>query len=237
MQLALSSAALPNVSTETLRTAAQRRELKALELVLGAGHGHGIGTPSKPGGMVTADAASPPTGDPPVEWLLASERPSITDVLYWGRQAALLDAGLLLQGPVLESPLGLPLALVHGTDPEAAQRAAAWARMHDAKTCWTVELGRRDEEQFADVIDATAPTLAHVRLLGAGPETQSAAPGTAGTGAVLKELALNGYSGTVALAPSANGSMSEWREWLLEERGWGCNTAAKKKDARKAAAS
>jgi len=237
MQIALSSAAVPDAPIDTLRSAARRRDLKALELVLGAGHGHGIGTPSKAGGRATTDAVPPQAGEPPVQWLLASPAPSVTDVLYWGRQASLLDAGLLLQGAVLESPMGLPLALVHGTDLQEAQRAAAWARMHDAKTCWTVRLGQRESDGFAEVLDVTAPTLAHVRLLGAGPEAQSAGPDSLGTGAVLKELTLQGYSGTVALAPSANGSMSNWREWLFEERGWGCNTAAKKKDARKAAAS
>jgi len=237
MQLALSSAAVPDASIETLRRAARRRDLKALELVLGVGHGHGIGTPSTPEGKPRMDAVPPQAGAPPVRWLLASERPSVTQVLNWGRQASLRNAGLLLQGAVLESPMGLPLALVHGTDLQEAHRAAAWARMHDAKTCWTVRLGQRESDGFAEVLDVTAPTLAHVRLLGAGPEAQSAGSDGLGTGAVLKELALQGYSGTVSLAPSANGSMSAWREWLFEERGWGCNTAAKKKDTRKAAAS
>jgi len=237
MQCALSSAALPDASIDVLRRAARRRNLKALELVLGTGHAHGIGTPSTSEGEGPVDASSPQTGDPPVRWLLASEMPSITDLLYWGRQASLLDAGLLLQRTVPESPLGLPVALVHGTDLQEAQRAAAWARMHDAKTCWTVELGQPTSDRFAEVLEATAPTLAHVRLLGAGPEAQSAAPGTTGTGPVLKELALSGYSGTVALVPSADGSTDEWQQWLFEERGWGCNTAAKKKDARKATAS
>jgi len=236
MQLTLSSAAVPDASIEALRSAARRRDLKALELVLGAGHGHGIGTPSKPGGRATTDPVPSQAGAPPVRWLLASRTPSVTDVLYWGRQASLLDAGLLLRGAVLESPLGLPLALVHGTDRQEAQRAAAWARMHDANTCWTVELGQSTPEQVADVLEATAPTLAHVRLLGAGPEAQSAGPDTVGMGTVLKELALQGYSGTVALAPSANGAAADWREWLFEERGWGCNTVAKKRDARKAEA-
>lgn len=232
MQLALSSAALPDASIDTLRRAAEGRDLKGLELVLGAGHAHGIGTPSKAAPSSSGEGSPTRDGSPPVHWLLASEAPSITDILYWGRQAALLGAGLLLRTTIPETPLGLPIAMVHGTDPEAAHRAAAWARMHDAQTCWTVELGRRDEEQFADVLDATMPTLTHVRLLGAGPETQSAAPGTAGTGVVLKELALRGYSGTVALTPSPDGSASEWHEWLFERRGWGCGTAAQKAAAR-----
>jgi hypothetical protein len=236
MQLALSSAAVPHASIDTLRSAARRRDLKALELLLGAGHGHGVGMPSKSPSSVNRRAIPTKGESPPVQWLLASKRPTITDLLYWGRQAALLDAGLLLQGTVPESPLGLPLALVHGTDLEEAQRAAAWARMHNARTGWTVELGQRTPEQFADVLEATASTLAHVRLLGAGPEAQSVGPDSLGAGTVLKELALKGYSGTVALAPSANGVTADWHEWLFEERGWGCNTAAKKKDDRKAAA-
>lgn len=226
MQLILSSTALPEASLETLRRAAQRRDLAALELVLRVGPPQRL---ADPGDVFLTDAAK---GDPPVQWLLLEGTPSVTDVLYRSRQASLLDAGLLLQNAIPESPLGLPLGLVHGTDRKAAQKAAAWARMHDAKTCWSVELGQRDPEQFADVLEVTAPTLAHVRLLGAGPETQSAAPGTAGTGAVLKELALHGYSGSVALAASADGSTAAWREWLFERRGWGCGTAAQKKAAR-----
>lgn len=232
MQFTLSSTALPEASIETLRHAAQWRDLAALELVLGVGHPQRL---ADPGDVFLTDAGGGPTpakGDPPVQWLLLQGTPSVTAVLYRSRQASLLDAGLLLQNAIPESPLGLPLGLVHGTDRKAAQKAAAWARMHDAKTCWTVELGHRDPEQFADVLEVTAPTLAHVRLLGAGPETQSAAPGTAGTGAVLKELALHGYSGSVALAPSADGSTAAWREWLFERRGWGCGTAAQKKAAR-----
>lgn len=236
MRLTLTSAALPEASLDRLRRAARHRDLDALEVVVGAGHEHGV---EAAWGVGTDDAETTPIGpeDPPVRWLLMEGAPSVAEVLYSGRQAALLEAGLLLRNAVPESPLGLPIGLVHGTDPEAAQEAAAWARMHDANTCWEVALGRRDPEHFSDVLAATAPTLAHVRLLGAGPEAQSEAPGTAGTGTVLKELALHGFSGTVALAPSDQGSLEDWREWLFEGRGWGCGTAAQKQAEREAATS
>lgn len=236
MRLTLTSAALPEAPLDRLRRAARRRDLEALEVVVGAGHAHGVEAACEVG-PEDAGASLIESEGPPIRWLLMEGAPSVAEILYSGRQAALLEAGLLLRDAVPESPLGLPIGLVHGTDPEAAQKAAAWARMHDANTCWEVALGRRDPESVADVLDATAPTLAHVRLLGAGPETQSEVPGTTGTGAVLKELALHGYSGTVALAPSAEGSLEAWRKWLFEGRGWGCGTAAQKKAEREATAS
>lgn len=231
MQLVLSSAALPGGRIDDLRRAAQRRDLEGLELVLGAEHRREI--EAAPGGdrdERTANELS--NGEPPVRWVLIEETPSVVDVLYWSRRAHLLDAGLLLRNAVPESPLGVPVALLHPTDRAAAQRAAVWAEIHDAHTCWEVALDQCDPDRIADVLEVTAPRLAHVRLLGAGPEAQNSAPGTTGTGAVFRELALQGYSGTVALVPSEGGSPEDWHRWLFDERGWGCNTAAEKKAAR-----
>lgn len=230
MQLILSSAALPDGGLDDLRRAARRRELNGLELLLGAGHGHEVEASCELGGE-ESDVRDG-RGEPPVQWILIEQTPSVVDVLYWSRRAHLLDAGLLLRNAVPESPLGVPVALLHSTDRAAAQRAAAWAEIHDAHTCWEVVLDRCDPDQIADVLEVTAPRLAHVRLLGAGPEAQNSAPGTTGTGAVFRELALQGYSGTVALAPSEGGSLEDWHRWLFDERGWGCNTAAEKKAAR-----
>ena len=229
MQMILSSAALPDESLDMLRRGTRRRDLAGLELVLGAG--------LDPSGQLGPDAAAkaaPEPGTPPVRWVLGPDGAGDAEVMYWGQQAHLLDAGLLLRHPVSASPVGVPLAVLHGTDPTEAQRAAAWARMHGASTGWTVRLHQDDPDELSSTLDVTAPALAHVRLMGAGPEAQSAAPGTTATGTVLKELALRGYDGTVALAPSPDGSTDAWRRWLFEERGWGCNTVAKKKEERAA---
>lgn len=225
MQMILSSAALPEGSLEMLRRGARRRGLKGLELVVGTG--------GDPACELNRSAAGPETTtkeEPPVRWVLGREAVSEVEVMYWGRQAHLLGTGLLLRQPVSASPIAVPLAVLHPTDQTDTQRAAAWARLHDASTAWTVDLRRDSQEAFDAILDATAPTLSHVRLVGAGPEAQSAAPGTTATGTVLKELALRGYDGTVALAPSPDGSPGAWRDWLFEERGWGCNTAAKKRE-------
>jgi hypothetical protein len=133
---------------------------------------------------------------------------------------------------MIESPLCVPLALLHSADLEEARRAATWAQMHEAHTCLELDLGSVDEGDVQDVLEVTAPTLAHVRLLGAGPEAPSGTGDAVGTGTLFKELALRGYDGTVALAPSPQGREAVWREWVFDERGWGCNTAAKKKTAR-----
>lgn len=229
MQLVLSSTALPDASIETLRRAARRRALGGLELVLGVGPVHEGAAARKGEPRDDAEVSTFQRGDPPVRWLLMKSSPTVTDLLYWERHASLIDAGLLLRGAVPESPLGVPVARMHGTDVQAAQRAAAWARMHDAKTGWEVDLGALEEEQIEAVLDVTAPTLAHIRVQGAGPEAQAESSGASRMGTLLKALTLRGYSGTIALAPSARGNEGAWREWLFDERGWGCNTAAKKK--------
>ena len=95
-----------------------------------------------------------------------------------------------------------------------------------------MKLGTVGTDSFDKVLDVTGPTLGHVRLRGAGPESSTGSSASGGVGTVLKELALGGYSGTVALAPSASSREEDWREWLFEERGWGCNTAAIKKATR-----
>lgn len=121
-------------------------------------------------------------------------------MLYWSRQAHLLGAGLALRSTVGKSPLCVPLATVHGTDPDAAGRAAAWAQMHDAQTCWELRLDAIEEEAMEQVLSVTAPTLGHVRLLGAGPKDESAGGASSVKSILFKELALRGYDGTVALA-------------------------------------
>lgn len=212
-----------------LRKGMERWDFAGLEVVAGAGHNHGIEAPS---GVRSGADTSQEIGekDPPVRWLFPKRASSVADVLYWGRRAHLLRAGLALPSVVSSSPVGLPVALVHRTDPASARRAATWARMHQAHTGWEVELGRVEAGMIAEVLGITAPHLAHVRLLGGGPESQLERPSGAGCGDVLKELALQGFSGTVALAPSREGHTDKWRRWLFEKQGWGCNTAAKKKE-------
>lgn len=236
MQLILSSDALPEGEADVLFRAARRRDLEGTELLIGVGHGHGEEAVCE-GSPEEKPLSSRRTDDLPVHWLLLEGNPSRTEVLYWSRRAHLHEAGLLLRDSVPETPLGLSVALLHSSGLEAARGAAVWAELHDAHTAWEVNLADCDPARVADVLEITAAYLAHVRLLGAGPEVQDSAPGSTGTGVVFKELALQGYTGTVALAPSRHGSRALWRDWLFDERGWGCNTAAEKKATREGTSS
>jgi len=228
MILSLSSEALPSVSLDTLRRGARRRDVEGLELLVGTGAEPYEAPDAAPGRL----NESIEDGAPSIMWLLLGPNASLTELLFWSRQAHLIGAGLVLRHTIVESPLCVPLALLHPTDPARAHRAAAWARMHDAQTCWEVRLGATDERQLEEVLDVTMPTLGHVRLRGAGPNAPSAAPGTVDPGTVLKELTLRGYSGTVALAPGDADTEADWRTWLFDAQGWGCNTAAEKRAAR-----
>lgn len=226
MKLCLSSDALPDGTPEQLIQACNRRALHGLELTLGADHRHGLDETICP---IKQHEGQPcfPEGEPPVEWLHLPEVSSATTPMIWAGGAHQLDAGLLLHNPI-DPPLATPVALVHPTDEKAARDAATWARQHDAYTAWSIRPAVHTPGDIQRILDLTGPTLAHVRLLGGGPAAE--ASDDAGTGALMSKLALAGYRGTVALAPSADADLARWRRWLLDERGWGCNTAAIKKD-------
>lgn len=229
MQLILSSQALPDGSLDELCRAAERRSLSGLELVIGAGHEHRVEAACE---ATSSGLLEPQSADLPVRWMLMPAAITASQLLYWSRRAHLMRAGLMFRQPVSVSPSGVPMALMHGSDPDAAQRAATWAGFHDAQTCWEVDLGARDTKRVVKVLEITAPYLSHVRMLGAGPETQGEAPGTLGTGGLMSRLALQGYGGTLALVPSGPGQEAAWRTWLFDRRGWGCGTAAQKKAVR-----
>lgn len=229
MELTLSSEALRSVPLPELRRGARRRDLSGVELVVGGDEDDRDGT------WIDSSFPDPLENEgemPPIRSLLLREDASLTEILYWSRQAHLIGSELILQSPTVESPLCVPLALLHSMELEDARRAVTWAQMHEAHTGLEVDLGSVDERDVEDVLDVTAPTLTHVRLRGAGPEAPSGTGEAVGTGTLFKELALRGYNGTVALAPSRQGREAVWQEWVFDERGWGCNTAAKKKAAR-----
>lgn len=223
MQLTLSSEALPSSSIANLRRGARRRDLDGVEWVVRERGEQGYR--DRFGGSLSEEWGRE-EATPAIQWLVLRTRVSVTELLYWSRQAHLLEAGLVLRQTKVESPLCVPLAVQHPTDAEAAHRAAAWARMHRANTCWNVELDAVTEGEIEDVLDVTAATLGHIRLRGAGPEAPSGPSAPSRVGPLLKELALRGFSGTVALAPSDRGKEKAWREWVFRDRGWGCNTVA-----------
>ena len=228
MKLLLSSDALPQAGFDVLAQACRRCALAGLELTLGRGHWHGIDASLCPIRLQEGMGCIPEDEAAPVMWLRLPEDASLTMLMIWAGEAHLLGAGLLLTRAVPELPLVTRVALLHGTSVEEARQAVAWAERHDALTCWQVDPERRDLALWDEVLHITGPRLAHVRLLGAGPEAQAETPGTSDTGALLSRLALRGYNGTVALAPSSSDHLELWERWLLSGSGWGCGTAAKK---------
>lgn len=244
MKLLLSSDAWPGASLEALRAAARQRSLAGLELTLGAGHHHGAdASPLAIGHEEGLDGAA---ADPPIAaWLLLPGGAPPAERTTWLQAARRLRASVLLRSPAPEHraapehPAVVRTALVHGSDLEAVRRAVRWAEEHDAQTAWEVRTADFDPDRWASVLDATGAHLAHVRLLGAGPEAEAGAARadpSDGTGWLLGRLALRGYGGTVALAPSSPEHLAAWERWLRRGRGWGCGTAAEKAAARAARA-
>lgn len=226
MTLLLSTDVLPAARLSVIRRGAERRDFAGVEWVVGGRRQRQAFAMGSPPQQPQRD------DDIPVRWLLLRDDASVPERLFWGRQAHLAGAGLVLPVPTSDVPLGIPLALLHPTDPDAASRAAAWATKHDARTCWEVSLSAGGPDPLNAVADITMERLAHVRIRGAGPEGSSSGSTDRTVGTVLKALALRGYDGSVALTCSTEGATEDWRRWLFDERGWGCNTAAEKKAAR-----
>lgn len=224
MKLCLSSDALPAGSLDELTRASRRRALDGLELRIEAGHGHGLDE-----ALCTvrqqARVECLPGDHAPIVWLVLPQDVSLVMLLIWTGAAHQLGAGLILEKPVPDPPRGVKLALLHGNDPAEAAQAVAWAERHSAFTCWQVNPAL-NEADIQTVLSATRSTLAHVRLLGSGPEADNSA--SPATGVLMGRLALSGYDGSIALAPSSPNNSDAWRRWLFETRGWGCGTAAEK---------
>jgi hypothetical protein len=46
-----------------------------------------------------------------------------------------------------------------------------------------------------------------------------------GVGAMMRRLAVEGYAGTLVLAPSTARFRVAWRKWLGRRGGWGCGSS------------
>ena len=228
MKLILSSDALPDEPLPVLQRACRRRGLAGLELTVGSQQGHGLDAAAalaKPLSTLIPFQQS----DPPVRWLRHTGPLHAAALLRWAEIAFHLEAGLVISQPV-DMPPALEVALQHDTNAGEARRAADWAaQFNRAKTAWALDLTGDDSADLRHVLSLSRPTLGHLRLLGGGPEMQQS--NATGSDDVWTQLALFGYSGTVALAPSDSKktTLDAWARWLLDRRGWGCGTAAEKR--------
>lgn len=126
----------------------------------------------------------------------------------------------------LYASAGGQLCVTHGTDAEEAAEltaAIASAGASRVRTAWELRPRVEDLGDAAAVLLGASETLAYIRLRGGGPEL-SAHDG-AGLGELLGKIALSHYSGTIALAPSADAVVASWERWLTRTGKSGCGSA------------
>lgn len=223
MKLLLSSDALPAAPLNVLREAVARRALAGLELTVGRNQGHHLDNAVCP----LHDGEQPPLADATegVVWFNAVHVTSASALAAWGPAAHSVGAGIVFSAKVSEIPAATHAALAHGSDLQHVNEVVARAADLGAGTCWAVHPDKIDGSSVGAILDATFPTLKHVRLAGSGPEGED---GHEVVGDVLAGLALRGYAGTIALIPTNDDQLARWERWLLVTRGWGCGTAAAK---------
>lgn len=227
MRLLLSTACLPDASPEELLRARQRHGLAGFEVDVMPEHRAGrVQCPLHPNG-------EEPLGD--VEWYrLAGDLPE-HQVLLWAAQAHQASAGIIVSA-VPPAPLGVPTGIEcnpgsdDGDDPSAGRFAV--------QPCWNLTVDDLpDRETLSDLLSSEATRPAHIRLAGAGPELFDPEHDERAMrlGTFFADLAILGYRSTLTLIPSSNDTLDLWRRWLLDQRGWGCGTAAEKQRRRQPA--
>lgn len=228
MRLALSSAAAPDASFEELLAACVRRGLAGLELRDVDGHGVDVDQSSldRAAGVARAAAADVVITGYRVSGIGDAER------LAW--LAASLNAPVLLDcaaGPLrqrIEDALRLRDAgvgaavVVRGV---TAVRDAADVAAAELSIAWDADAAQAPIADYAEALlrDCGA-ALRHITLIGGGPEV--AMQEGMGVGALMGRLALGGFDGNLALAPSSPRYRIAWQTWLGRRGGWGCGSKA-----------
>lgn len=235
MRLALSTAAAPDFTLDELLAACRRRGLAGLELV--AGHGHGVSAALEAAELEEIRQRCEASGAPVVAFRVAWDEALGEDAV---RLSAALRAPVIAVGsegdaapePALAGAAaafaraGGALLIAHGTDPDAVRRlrrVVDRAPVGALGLAWEVDPGAEDiTGRIAETLEAAGPHLWHVRLRGGGPE--SVQHEGRGIGPLMSHLALAGYSGALALAPSTPRYRVVWRTWLGRGGGWGCGS-------------
>lgn len=231
MRLGLSSAAAPDATFQELLSVCQARGLGCLEL--GAGHAHGV----EPGSARPDQAGAERAEAERAGIHLAGVRLAAADLeADPGDLAAFalsLGAPLLVPaGELGRAPRGLTTGLVRVVLPPGRAALAALDALDDdvrpasrLPLAWDADPAAGDVSVVAGEILARAGRrLRHLRLYGGGPE--AAAQEGQGVGALLARLALSGFDGSLALAPSSARYRVVWSAWLGRRGGWGCGSKA-----------
>lgn len=225
MRLSLCSSAAPDATLSGLVEACARRGLAALELREGDAHG------LNPEYEDLAAAVAGARAETPSLPIVAYRTSEPGHDLWLARLSEALGVPLLLDGSTtvrarLERAAGIAeiggcvAIVVRGEDYLSDAREAAGA---DVDLAWDADPTQaRMGDRLARLLDGFGERLGHIRLLGGGPE--AALHEGAGIGEVMGRLALSGYAGTVALAPSSARYRVAWQTWLGRRGGWGCGS-------------
>jgi hypothetical protein len=235
MRLGLSSAAAPGATLDELLGACGRLGLSALELT--AGHAHGI-DPGDDGPERADRAAGARDRAAAVGVAIAAFR------LDGSPAGGLTDFALALGASILVPYASAPALAVRVPDgvevmavlPGDSDPLASLDRLdagHFDAPLLPVAWDADPASGFvttaaAALLDRAGPRLRHIGLLGGGPEV--GAQEGRGVGALMARIALSGFTGTVALAPSSERYRVAWGAWLGRRRGWGCGSRAEDRD-------
>jgi sugar phosphate isomerase/epimerase len=256
MRLALSSAAAPDATFDELLDACARRGFAAVELEAGHAHGVSPSAGLEAASAVAERAARAGIGiaalrlddvasvlDPRTPRLaVALGAPVVVrvDVGATARSGAgAADDGgepaglegdvvsIVREATPLFAEVGATLLLACSGDVDEVERLRMWVEAAPAGTlglAWDVTPGDPRLAVPAAVLEAAAGHIRHIRLHGGGPETMGQEG--LGVGRLMSALALSGYTGALALAPSNPRFRYAWGAWLGRRGGWGCGSKA-----------
>lgn len=218
MQLGLSSDAAPDASVDELVATCARRGLAALELTVWPGlhadklfrsfdrQGEGV----RLSGLLTDDAAH-------TQRLAALSRSTGTPIIV--RNSNDLRIGIRHANTIADYGGGALLFVSGPAEHWIEQVASA-----GIKPAWHVDETCLDPAADAKQIMDRFGAIEYVRLAGGGPETTMQEG--RGVSALMRTLALAGYSGPLILTPSSQKYHVAWSTWLGRRGGWGCGSKA-----------
>jgi hypothetical protein len=235
MLLGITTEVAPGFTLDELARSCRHRGLQALELV--EGHAHGICPGTAPeharsarqvlaGADVRHVAFRPAASGAAITGATAELSRHLDAVVLVDAGDVLSDEEAFLEDARRCAAVGGRLAVMHGTDATQAGRCRALVEQLPAGSAalgWHVDpADAAVRTHAAAVLQAAGPLLAHVRLLGSGPE--AVASEGKGIGALMARLALSGYRGSIMLAPTTTETLPIWRIWLGRSSGWGCGS-------------
>ena len=202
MILALSSDALPTASLEELIAACIRRGLSALHLV--ADHAHGLERASD---AELAEAVS------------ALRSSGIRLASFGVGHPRAVDADAVLRVcRACEAAFVVPADWPTG----AAGRRFAEAKIAILQSVDVNAAAGNVADAAAAACLQRSAEVGHITLRGGGPE--AAQHEGRGVGTLMARLALSGYQGILAIAPSSTAVLPVWRAWLHHGKNWGCGS-------------